>query len=135
MSFDLAVWYSPRALDPAAADAVYQALAEGVNPPRGAPIAGDPRVAAFRAALASRYPDLDAVPEAELDGSPWACGPEGSDRYVIMNLRWSAEDAVLHVIAGLAAEHGLVLYDPQGPEVHLPPGLSPAQPRWQFWRR
>jgi|SRR6185437_6834205 len=134
MTFDLGVWHSDRALDDAAAAAVYLAICEGT------PIAGDgalsssPRVAAFMAALAERYPDLDSIPEEAVDDSPWSSGFEYSDSHSIFNIRWSRAESMLAEISALATEHSLVLYDPQEGRVHNPPHLS-RRPQWRFWRR
>ena len=135
MSFDLGVWYSPRSLDATAAGLVYHALAEGVELPGDAPVAASPRVPAFITALGHRYPDLDTLDDAEVDRSPWAGGFEVSECHALLSLRWTAPDEVVLTITALAADHGLVLYDPQGGEVHLPPSLQPERRRWQFWRR
>jgi hypothetical protein len=81
-------------------------------------------VAGFFDALRARYPDIDTASDAEVDESPWASGFEVSDDHVLLNIRWKAPDDVIMAIVELAAEHGLVLYDPQGDEVHLPPGLA-----------
>jgi len=40
--------------------------------------------------------------------------------HVFMNIRHSADTAVVEAIQRLATKHGLVLYDPQGDAVHLP---------------
>jgi hypothetical protein len=40
--------------------------------------------------------------------------------HVFMNISWSASDEVIEVIHRLAAEHILVLYDPQDDTVYLP---------------
>lgn len=62
---------------------------------------------------------LRRFPESE-DG-PWAdFPPEETERILLLAIRWGADDAVLEAIEQLAREHGLVLYDPQGPTVHLP---------------
>jgi hypothetical protein len=54
------------------------------------------------------------------DDGPWAdFPPEQTERLLLLHIRWSADDAVLEAIEQLAREHGLVLYDPQGPTVHL----------------
>ena len=59
--------------------------------------------------------------EDDDDVPTWASGePEASSRLVCMDYSWSAPDAMLDDIQRLAKEHGLVLYDPQGPDVHLP---------------
>lgn len=56
------------------------------------------------------------------EDSPWADLPfEQSDRVLALSIRWSADDEPLHEIQRLAYENKLVLYDPQGPDVH-PPG-------------
>jgi hypothetical protein len=55
------------------------------------------------------------------DVPTWASGePEASSRLVSMDYSWSAPDAMLDDIQRLAKKHELVLYDPQGPDVHLP---------------
>ena len=62
---------------------------------------------------------LRRFPEA--DDGPWADGPPGeSDRILFLSIRWGADDAVIDAITELAREHELVVYDPQGPDVHLP---------------
>jgi hypothetical protein len=70
-------------------------------------------IAAVAAKLARRFPESE-------DG-PWAGLPhEQTERILLLSIRWSADDAVLEAIEQLAREHALVLYDPQGPVVHLP---------------
>lgn len=71
-------------------------------------------VATVARELLRRFPDGE-------DG-PWGdAPPEESDRLLYLNIRWSASDAFMDAITDLAREHELVLYDPQGPDVH-PPG-------------
>lgn len=69
-------------------------------------------------------------PAAE-DG-PWADGPPYStDRLLTITIRWGADNAVLDAISDLARERGLVLYDPQGPDVGLvedPAAREPVPP-------
>src|SRR5688500_2196919 len=103
MSFDLAVWHSTRPMDATTASDVYTALAEGVEPPPSAGVAGSPAVSAFLSALSAEYPDIDALDDAAVDGSPWSNGFEASDRHVLLNIRWSAPDAVLDAVVRLAA--------------------------------
>jgi hypothetical protein len=69
--------------------------------------------------LLRRFPDGD-------DG-PWADSPpEATDRVLLLDIRWGADDAVIDAIVALAREHGLIVYDPQGPDVHLP--SDPIEP-------
>ena len=74
--------------------------------------------------LLRRFPDAD-------DG-PWTDGPpESSGRLLVLGIRWHADDAVTDAVVELARQHNLVLYDPQGPSVHLPSDLvdpGPAEP-------
>jgi len=134
MSFDLGVWYSRRPLSNGEAAEIYGALAEGTDLPTDAAVEPSPVVAAFLTALDARYPNLDALPEDQVDESPWASGFESSERHVLLNLRWGASDDVVLWIVRLAAEHGLVLFDPQGDEVHLPPTMPKRRSGWRFWR-
>lgn len=74
--------------------------------------------------LLRRFPDGDDAPWAD---SP----PYDAERVLLLTIRWSADDAVLDAIQELAREHGLILYDPQGPVVHLPtdpPDSGPTSP-------
>ena len=62
---------------------------------------------------------LHRFPEAE--NGPWADSPpEVTDRLLVLSIRWGADEAVVNAIVALAREYGLVLYDPQGPDVTLP---------------
>lgn len=82
-------------------------------------VEGDPdeRIMAFYEDLRAVYPDFPPYD----DDTPWSSMPLGIGiDHVFMNLRWSADDAVVALIQRLAAEHGLVLYDPQDDTVHRP---------------
>ena len=55
------------------------------------------------------------------DNGPWAdFPPEQTDRVLLLDIRWGADNAVIDAIVGLAREPELVLYDPQGPDVQRP---------------
>jgi hypothetical protein len=63
--------------------------------------------------------ELRGVDEPE--GSPWSDLPFWqSDRLLVLDIRWSADDEVVTAIYALARKCELVLYDPQGPDVFLP---------------
>ena len=51
-----------------------------------------------------------------------------SDRLLVLDIVWSASDAFIDDIERLARKHGLVLYDPQGPDVHLPDDPIDTEP-------
>ena len=81
-----------------------------------------PDLERFYAELLERFPPPESFTQEELRTAeiPWGDSPEGSDRLVSLHVRWSAQDEDLDEIVGLAREHDLVLYDPQGPSFHSP---------------
>ena len=134
MSFDLAVWHAERSLDDRTAHRIYQAICEGDELPVDGSLTANLRIDDFMRALGGLYPNLDAVPEEAVDDSPWASGFAASDSHSLFNIRWSSASTMLAEMITLAAQYGLVLYDPQEGRVHNPPHLS-ARPTWMFWRR
>ena len=88
-----------------------------------------PDVARFYDEIVALDPVDDWDEGRDEDETPtWAGTPERSDRVVSLDYSWSAPDAFLEDLQRLAVAHKLVLYDPQGPDVHVPgdtrePGL------------
>ena len=81
-------------------------------------------VTKFHDELVAAYP-IDSW--AEDDTPTWAGRPHRSDRVVMLDYSWSAPGEFLDDIERLARVHELVLYDPQGPDLHLP-NEPPAEP-------
>ena len=70
------------------------------------------------------YPD-----DPGSDDNPWSSWPiEDSDRIIELNIRWSVDGKVLDDIIDIAAEHDLVVYDPQGPDVYRAQDALERQP-------
>jgi hypothetical protein len=119
MSFDLYVWKGPIVRTGEAASALVARSQDATSP-------FDPSadVVGFFRDLIAAYPPLEAFPEADLIDrtakTHWSVSPEPSDRFVEMHLQWGTPDKVLDSITALARHHALVLFDPQGPDVHLP---------------
>ena len=114
----LILWKAPLVDDPDEAAELLQRYYD-----RGDESAFQPSAALATVAdeLLRRFPDAE-------DG-PWADGPpEHSERLLHLGIRWGADDAVIDAITELAREHELVLYDPQGPDVHLPGEPVDAEP-------
>jgi len=86
----------------------------------------DGRVYAFYSSLTDRYPEIEMLPEDELDACPWACGIDFSVGHVIMAIQLEKSAKILPHVLALAGQHELVCYDPQAGKVHLPPRLRPA---------
>src|SRR5512146_1563489 len=74
----------------------------------------DDRIAAFYEELCNRFPP-------DSPDSPWMAALDAGIDHVIMNLSWSARSTpAIEAIQDLAAEHGLVLFDPQSEDAYLP---------------
>ncbi|TDC39898.1 hypothetical protein E1211_02585 [Micromonospora sp. 15K316] len=112
MSYDLAVWEGDRPADNAAALADFKALYERYL--GGGQIPPTPRIRAYVEALLGRWVDL-----TEDDGeerSPWSTGPlikEASGPIIYFPMVFSRCEEVSAGAARIAAEHGLVCFDPQ----------------------
>lgn len=135
MSCDFAVWYARTRPSAEEAQALYGKLCEGdvsgVEP--------HPGIDAFYAALTSKHPEIDDVPEERVDDTdlcPWSVAFDRSPGHLIMCSVWSKANYVEGLIRQLASEHGLVVYDPQSQVVHCPESLSnPAGPSRPWWKR
>ena len=119
-SLHLGVWSSDTAISNREAAELYVKLREGRYKPDGF----DGEVYAFYCQLILYYPEIDLVPEPDLDGCPWACALEVSDRYVIMSIQRNKSANVIPLVLALAEQHGLVCFDPQAGKVHLPSRLD-----------
>ena len=106
MSFDLAVWEGPRPATDAEAADVHERLMERFESDESQP--PTPAIVSYVAALTARWPDIDA--------------PGGEDS------PWSRAEEVAEVASRIAAEHGLVCFDPQSEQL-LP------RPARRGWRR
>lgn len=113
MSMDLYLWKAPVIDDAGEARALVDRYFDGDR----TMFEASPDVPAMAAKLRQAHSD---DPEAfPLDDCPWASVPfEEDDRLLALNIRWSADPAVLDTIVELAKEHDLVIYDPQGPDVY-----------------
>jgi hypothetical protein len=87
----------------------------------------DAEVYAFYSRLIGLYPEIDTLPEEELDDSPWASSMEVSDSHVIMAIVPEQSEKVIPRVLALAEENGLVCFDPQASRVYLPPHLVAKQ--------
>jgi hypothetical protein len=130
MSFDLGVLSGANRLDPDHARDAYESLSQGAK--WSTVLAADDRVAQFVAALSARWPDVDTLPESEVDDSPWSGGFEVSPAHVLLTMRWSAPDDVMEFCLTTALGLGLNVFDPQDGSLYSP-GVKPrkATPRPQ----
>lgn len=101
------------------ADDIYESL-EAEEP--GVPLS--PRLKAVIDECSARWPAYDHRGD-EVD-APWALWPlaqEVEPPVIEVNIRWDHVAGVLPDLLEIASRHGIVLYDPQEDEVHLPPRL------------
>jgi hypothetical protein len=110
MSYDLAVWEGERPQSDREAGETHSALYDTY-------IAGDselpptPLITKFVETLLRRWPELD-----EDDNTPWSTAPlidEASGPYIYFPMSWSRADEASAFAADVAAQLGLVCFDPQ----------------------
>ena len=97
----------------------YSLLSDG----KASPGKFDSQVYAFYFHLTELYPEIDMVPESELDNCPWACAIEMAGGHVIMAITPEEAERLVPDLLTLADQHDLVCFDPQAGTVHLPPRL------------
>jgi hypothetical protein len=114
MSYDLAVWHEGKTITAVEAQAKYEQLCGGEKLER------DHAVRDFVSKLTKNYPQIDDFDEDDLDDCPWSCEFDQSPGHCILNLRWDAVDELVPVIISIAKTSGLVCYDPQQGELHIP---------------
>jgi hypothetical protein len=119
MSMTLLLWKAPVVADSDEAEVLLQPYYDRSDDTAFEP---SPDVAKVAGELRRRFPESD-------DG-PWGdSAPEENDRILFLSIRWGADNAVIDAITELAREHELILYDPQGPDVHLPDDpVEPEEP-------
>ncbi|KAB2344300.1 hypothetical protein [Actinomadura rudentiformis] len=115
MSFDLAVWYEDAPITASAGLEKYRVFCDGYLDD-----GQNGRIVAFLADLASRFPGLKDDPE----DSPWSVEPWVGHDHVLLNIRYPRAGEVEGVVRELAAEHELVLFNPQVATVRNPPRLT-----------
>ena len=122
MSFYLGVWNSPTAISDDEAAARYLAL----SVEKSAKPEFNDQLYSFYCRLTSIYPEVEMVPEDELDSCPWSCGIDVANDYLVMAIQPEHSDKVVPQILALAAQNELVCFDPQAGKVYLPPHMRPA---------
>src|SRR5260370_1074011 len=135
MSCDFAVWFPDRRLDDAEAGRVYRRLCDGVTDD----IVPNPAIDAFYEDLTAKHPEIDDIPEEEIDNHdlcPWSIKLDRSPGHVIMPCVWSKADYVDQLVRTLARKHGLAVYDPQAGRIIYPeesPRGRSKSPWWRVW--
>lgn len=126
MSFYLGVWNSPTAISNDEAASRYSVLRDQESAqPRF-----DEQVYGFYCRLTNLYPEVEMVPEDELDACPWACSIDTPGSHVIMAIQPDKFEEVLPKVVAIAERHQLICFDPQAGKVYLPSQLKAKQAPW-----
>ncbi|KQV94567.1 hypothetical protein [Rhizobacter sp. Root1221] len=133
MSCDYSVWHTNTPLTSVEAGRLHARLCEGDT----SGVAAHPGIAAFYAELTAKHPEIDDLPEDQVDDAelcPWSIAFDQSDGHIIMCCVWSKADYVGSLVSSLATKHGLAFYDPQSERV-VYPGIAQEAPRpwWKVW--
>lgn len=118
--FYLGVWSSDTAISDREAADLYVTMSDGRYPPNEF----NAEVYSFYCRLIQCYPEIDLVPENELEACPWACALDVSDSHLIMAIQPNKSYSVVPVVLELAEQHGLICFNPQSGKVHLPSRLT-----------
>ena len=76
-----------------------------------------PEMVKFIEEMSRLYPDLDSVPESEIDNCPWACGFDQSDRHWIAPMLFSFVENMVPKVIELARKCNVYIYDPQSDKI------------------
>jgi hypothetical protein len=75
-----------------------------------------PALLSFVADLLREFPSIAEDPKR----SPWSVTPTPTDRFLELNFSSRVKDADVLRVFALASQHGLVVYDPEGPALYPP---------------
>lgn len=141
MSCDFGIWWPSKRRDDAAASRLYAALCEGDT----TGVEPSPAIDAFYNELTGIHPEIDDLPEEDVDDTdlcPWSIGFDRSPGHLIICCVWSKAEYAHELIQRLAGKHGLAVYDPQEKTITYPPpkgapgapaGSESRKPWWRFW--
>ena len=132
MSCDFAILSLENRLSNAEAGEFYSALCEGES----VSVTPSSAIDAFYSELTARHPEIDDVPEEEVDDleiCPWSIAFDRSPGHLIICCVWSKADYVEALLTKLAEKHGLALYNPQKESILYPNGSNREKPWWKLW--
>lgn len=109
MTYTLLVWASPVPANVKEAGALLQ------RPP-STTFEPTPALALLVRDLLREFPSIVDDPKR----SPWNVMPTPAERFLELDFSSRAKDADVLRVFALASQHGLVVYDPEGPALYLP---------------
>ena len=91
----------------------------------------------FYKELTSKHPEIDDVPDEEIDNidlCPWSIAFDRSPGHLIVSCVWPKADYVYELVAELARKYGLAIYSPQAEIIVYADGSEGnSKPWWKFW--
>ena len=109
MSFDVYVWHESTPITPETA----RAKLEQWSGDEAHPFSANSAVPLMRDALLERFPALESLPEEDIDTlGVWSMTPAPSDSILALSCVWSRADELYAAVTTMAAEYGLVCYEP-----------------------
>ncbi|MBK9974391.1 MAG: hypothetical protein IPP14_06430 [Planctomycetes bacterium] len=138
MSFQLGVWHCEQPLSMGAAGKLLDTVLDDKKPDKKPEPKAEkkvdsrpsPAMKAFFNTLIRRYPTLDNWPTDDVTDCPWELQPRYDPHYMVFSLMPAHVEQLEAVIIDMALENGLTVYDPQTPDLHMPPALEDQT----FWR-
>jgi len=133
MSCDLGILSLERRLTNKEASDLYGALCDGET----SGVKPSDAIDAFYKELTDKHPEIDDIPEEEIDNTdlcPWSIAFDRSPGHLIISCVWPKSDYVYELVAELARKHGLAIYSPQAEIIVYPDGSEGnPKPWWKFW--
>ncbi|MES9934593.1 MAG: hypothetical protein ABW162_17460 [Candidatus Sedimenticola sp. PURPLELP] len=135
MSCDFGILSINKRLTNEEASDIYGALCEGDV----SGVIPNAAIDAFYKELTAKHPEIDDVPEEEIDDTdlcPWSIAFDRSPGHLIISCVWPKSDYVYELVADLARKHELALFSPQAEIIVYPDGSegSGNKPWWKFWK-
>jgi hypothetical protein len=128
MSFDLFVWKGPI---PQTGDEAADMVEAHYDRDQSVFLPSDD-LAKFHRAVLARWPSVDGLSDGGRLSAvmlPWSFPDRVPDQIMEINLPFEVKPDVLADLLALAREHGLVVYDPQGPTVYAHQESGPNRGR------
>ena len=134
MSCDFGILNIDKKLTNEEASELYGALCEGDV----SGVIPSTKIDEFYKELTSMHPEIDDIPEEEIDNTdlcPWSIAFDRSPGHLIVSCVWPKADYVYELVAELARKHQLVLFSPQAELIVYPDGSegNASKPWWKFW--
>jgi hypothetical protein len=120
MNYKMGIWFGEKVITEQEASELFNKLYREDSLPKEQHV----EIFSFYNELGDRYPELEMLPEDEIEASPWACGHDRSGSHVIVSIMANRVNELALFIRTLARGHGLICFDAQTGLVYLPVQLQ-----------